>query len=85
MAASLAHDNFKWIFLNEKDRIPNPISLKCIPRYLIDNKPAFVQVMTWRLTGDKPLPEPMLIQLTDSYMQHYGYMIFKWAADSVKP
>ena len=31
----------------------------------IDNKSALVQVMDWHWTGDKPLPEPMLIQFTD--------------------
>ena len=30
--------------------------------------------MTWRQTDDKPLPEPMLIQFSDAYMQHYGEM-----------
>ena len=28
----------------------------------IDNKPALVWVMAWRLPGDKPLPEPLLAQ-----------------------
>ena len=36
----------------------------------IDNKSALVQVMAWRWTGDKPLPEPMLTQFTDAYMWH---------------
>ena len=31
-----------------------------------------VQVMAWRQTGDKPLPEPMLTQFIDAYMQHQG-------------
>ena len=26
--------------------------------------------MAWHRTGDKPLPEPMLIQLTNTYMRH---------------
>ena len=29
-----------------------------------------VQLMAWRRTGDKPLPEPMLSQFTDAHMQH---------------
>ena len=69
MAAILQDDNFKCIFLNENDRVPNPISLK-IPRSPIDNKLALVQVMVWRRTGDKPLPAPMLIQFIDTYMRH---------------
>ena len=31
---------------------------------------ALVQVMARRRTGDKPLPEPTLIQFTDAYMRH---------------
>ena len=36
------------------------ISLKFVPRSPIDNKSALVQMMAWRWTDDKPLPEPML-------------------------
>ena len=54
--------------------IPIRISLKFVPRSPFDNKPALVQVMTWRQTGDKPLPEIMLTQFTDAYMQHQGEM-----------
>ena len=50
------------------------ISLKFVPRGPIDNKPALVQVMTWRLRGDKPLHELMLTHSTDAYMRHYGEM-----------
>ena len=60
MAAILADDNFKWIFLNENDRILIRISLKFVPRSPIDNEPILVQVMAWRRTGDKSLPELML-------------------------
>ena len=74
MAAILADDIFKCIFLNENDRIPIQISLKFVPRSPIDNKLALVQVMAWCWTGDKPLPEPMLTQFTDMYMWHQGEM-----------
>ena len=70
MAAILADDNFKCIFLNELDRIPIWISLKFVPRSPIDNKRALVQVMAWCRIGDKPLPELMLTQFTDAYMGH---------------
>ena len=60
MAAILADDNFKCIFVNENDKIPIWISLKFVPRSPIDNKAPLVQVMAWRRRGDKPLPEPML-------------------------
>ena len=69
MAATLADDNFKCVFLNENDRIQIRFSLKFVPRSPINNKPALVQVMACRLTGDKPLPEPMLTQFADAYMR----------------
>ena len=74
MDAILADEIFKCIFLNENDWIPNRISLKFVPRNPIANKPALVQVMAWRRAGDKPLPEPMLIQFTDAYLRHQGEM-----------
>ena len=69
MAAILVDDNFKCIFLNENDVILIQISLKFVPRSPVDNKPALVQVMAWRQTGDKPLPELMMTKFTDAYMQ----------------
>ena len=45
MAAILADDIFKCIFLNENDIIPIQIALKFVPRNPIDNRPTFVQVM----------------------------------------
>ena len=68
MDAILA-DISKCIFLNE-NKISIQISLKLVPRSLIHNKPALVQVMAWHLTGDKPLPEPMITQFTNAYMRH---------------
>ena len=70
MATVLADNIFKTIFLNENHRIQIQIPPKIFPRTTIDNKPALVQVMAWRRTGDKPLPEPMLTYFTDVYMQH---------------
>ena len=60
MAAILADDIFKCIFLNENDIIPIQISLKFIRRSPFDNKPALLQVIARRRLGDKPLPEPMM-------------------------
>ena len=74
MAAILPDDNFKCISLNENYRILIRIWLKFVLRSPIDNKPAMVQVMAWRRTGDKPLPELTLAQFTDAYMQHKGEM-----------
>ena len=66
MAAIMADDIFKCILLNENDKIPIQISLKIVPGSPIDNKPALVQIMAWRRTGDKPLSEPMMTQFTDA-------------------
>ena len=74
MAAILADVIFNCIFLNENVRILIQISLKLVPRSPTDNKPSLVQVMAWRWTGDKPLPEPMITQFTDAYMRHKGEM-----------
>ena len=70
MAAMLADDIFKCIFLNENDKIQIQISLKLVPRSPIDNKLALVQVMAWCQTDDKPLTEAMLTWFTDTYMRH---------------
>ena len=61
---------FKTIFFNENIGILIEISLKFVPSISIDNKSALVQVMAWRRTGDKPLPESMLTQFIDAYMRH---------------
>ena len=45
------------------------IALKFVPKGTIDHMSALVQVMAWHLTGDKPLPEPMLTQFSDAYMR----------------
>ena len=47
MDAILADDIFKRILLNENARIPIEISLICVFKGSIDNKPALVQVMAW--------------------------------------
>ena len=56
-------DTFKRIFVNENVRILIEISLKFVPNGPINNIPALVQVMAWRLPGDKPLSEPMMVCL----------------------
>ena len=59
---------FQVHFPDENGRILIWISLKCVPRSLMNNKLALVEVMAWRRLGDKPLSEPMLIRFTDAYM-----------------
>ena len=63
-------DIFKCIFLNEIVSISIGVSLKFVPAVPIDNNPAFVNIMAWRLTGDKLLSEPMVAYFTDAYMCH---------------
>ena len=58
-----ADDIFKCIFLNENLWIPLKISLTFIPKGPINNIPILVQVMAWRRPGDKPLSEPMVVNL----------------------
>ena len=70
IAAILADDIFKRIFLNENVSILIQISLKFVPKGSIDKNSALIQVMAWRRTGDKPLPEAMMTQFTDAYMRH---------------
>ena len=59
----------RGIFMNEHLCILIRISLMFVPQGPIDNKSVLVQVMAWHQTGDKPVPEPMLNQFTDAYMQ----------------
>ena len=65
-----ADDFFKCNFVNEMFCILIPISLNFVPKVPIDNKSTLVEVMAWRRTGAKPLPQPMPSQFTDAYMRH---------------
>ena len=56
-------DIFKCIFLNENVRILIKISLNFVPNGPMNNNPASVQIMAWRRIGDKPLSEPMIVNL----------------------
>ena len=56
-------DIFKCIFLNENVWISIKISLKFVPKGLINSIPALVLIMAWRRSGDKPLSEPMIDSL----------------------
>ena len=56
-------DIFKCIFLFENVWIWIKISLKFVPKVRINNIPALVQIMAWRRIGDKPLSEPMMVNL----------------------
>ena len=61
-----AHDILKCIFLNENIWITLKISLKFVPKVIINNIPALtalVQITAWRRPGDKPLSETMMVSL----------------------
>ena len=58
-----AHGIFKCIFLNENVWILIKISLKYVPKGAINNTQALVQIMAWRWPGNKPLSEPMMVNL----------------------
>ena len=59
-----ADDIFKCIFLNANVSISIEISLKFIPKGLINYIPSLVQQMAWRRPDDKPLFEPMVVRLS---------------------
>ena len=63
-------DISKHFFMNEKFCITISNSLEFVPKGAVDNKAALGQVAAWRWTGNKPLPEPMMTQFIDAYMQH---------------
>ena len=65
-----ADDLFIRIFVNGQFRILVTIPLKFVPKGLIDNKPAQVQIMAWHRIGDKQLSESMLTWFTYAYMRH---------------
>ena len=56
-------DISKGIFLNENVWIAIQISLKVVPNGTINNIPALGQIMAWRLPGDEPLSEPIVVSL----------------------
>ena len=83
MAATLADNIFKCNFVNESVLISLKTSLNFVRKGPIDYKSSLIQVMAWRQTGDKPLPEPMMVPLNGIYMHlpasmssfqtHYAY------------
>ena len=48
------YEIFILFFFTENVRNPIKISLKFVPKGPINNIPALVQIMAWRLPGDKP-------------------------------
>ena len=56
-------DIFNCIFFNENVAISAQISLKFVPKGLINNILALVQIMAWRWPGDKSLSEPVMVSV----------------------
>ena len=56
-------DIFQCIFLNENVWISIRISLRFVPKGLINNIEALVQILAWCPPGDKPLSGPMMVNL----------------------
>ena len=59
----LTHYIFACIFLNENVWISINISLNFVSNGQINNIAWLVRIMAWRLPGDKPLSEPMMVSL----------------------
>ena len=57
------------IFTNEIFCILIRISFKYVLKGSIESKPVLVQVMNWRVTGDKPLSEAITTQFIDACMR----------------
>ena len=77
-----AEDIFKWIFLNESSSIAINISLKFVPKVPINNIPALVQIRAWCCPGDKPLSEPMMVNLpTHICVTRPQWVEWRWAHD----
>ena len=58
-----ADDIFKCILLNANVWFPFTISLKFVPKGMINNIPALVQMMAWHQPCNKSLSEPMMVLL----------------------
>ena len=76
-----ADDIFKCVLLNENVWTSIKISLKFVPKGLINNIPALVQIMAWHWPGGKALSEAMMVKLHTHiyiYMHHSANCDFVW-------
>ena len=62
-------------FENENMRFSH--SLKHFPWGLIDKKSSLIEVMVWRRTGDKPLPQPKMTQFNDAHTRHQASIVLQ--------
>ena len=70
MAAIFQMTFSKCIFSKENICISIKISLQFLPKGPINNILVLVQIMAWYQPGNKLLSEPMMVELTDTYMRH---------------
>ena len=61
---------FQMQFLERRVLVFGFNLLMFVPKRPIGNTSALIQVKAWRRTGDRPLPEPMLVQFNNAYMRH---------------
>ena len=45
-------------------------SVTYVPKGSAENQPSLVQLMAWRRTGTKPLPEQVMTKIADSNMRN---------------
>ena len=64
----------KWIFFEGNNFVLIKMSPKFVHRGPFVNKSASVQMMACCLTGNKPLPEPMLTEMSDGIWCHWTTM-----------
>ena len=65
MEKKISDDVFKCIFVNDKIHIWITIPVNIVPEGPVHDKLSLVEVMAWRQTGAKPLPEPMMTMVSD--------------------
>ena len=62
MAAFPQTTSLNAFFFNENVWISTKIALNFVPKGLINNIPALVQIRAWRWLSDKPLYEAMMVR-----------------------
>ena len=79
-------DIFKKILLNENNYILIQISLKFVPRGLIENKSALIQTGAWCWTGNMSVPEPVMTVIDTVYYKKINKKGKKWVpSKSLQP
>ena len=67
-------DIFNSVVLSENCSILIQISLKYVPKGPINNKLAWVRIMHWSRSEDKPLSQPRIAWFGDEYVRHAALM-----------